>query len=131
MESLKPISSVSNDLIHNELYFSISGLWDLAGMQAFIVELNKGAYPLTKEGRPIHVMGAMDGFVAQSRETGDAIRDHLIASRQYGLSRVALHGASALVKLQYKRLSDGLEVDFFDGKIDAMRWLRRPYQNAA
>ena len=52
------------------------------------------------------------------------MRDHLLNARKFGLKRVAIMGASALVKLQYKRLSDGIEVEYFDNRDDAIRWLR-------
>ncbi|WP_108787836.1 hypothetical protein [Erythrobacter sp. Alg231-14] len=131
MTDLAPTSHVSNDLHRGELYFSIAGLWELEDMKDFVIELNKNAWPLVKAGHKIHVIGAMEGFVPQTRETGDVIRDHLIESRQHGLTRVALYGASSLVKLQYKRLSKGIDVEFFDSKFEAARWLRRPYEDAA
>ncbi len=126
MDNLKPTSSVSTDVNRNEVYFSISGFWDLEGMQSFIHELDKGAYPIVKKDGNILALGNMSGFVPQTRETGDVIRNHLMKSKEFGLTRVAIYGASSLVKLQYTRLSNGVEVEFFDGKIEAVNWLRRP-----
>ncbi len=131
MQDLKPSSNVTNDIDRGEVHFSINGLWGSEEMEGFIEDLNKSAWPLVKAGKTLHVLGSMEGFVAQTRETGNIIQDHLVTSRDYGLTRVAICGASALVKLQYKRLSDGLDVEFFDSKLDALRWLRRPYENAA
>jgi len=131
MDDLRPTSSVSNDLSRGELFFSVTGLWDLEGMQGFVEELNKCAWPIVKAGQRIHVLGAMEGFVAQTRETGEVISNHLAEAQQHRLSRVAIYGATSLVKLQYRRLSQGIDVSFFDSKVDALQWLRRPYEDAA
>ena len=128
MSDLKPQSRVTNDLYKGELYFWVSGLFGKDDMDQLVVDLNKGAWPITKSGQPVHVLGEMKGFTPQARETGNIIRDHLIASQEFGLKRVAICNASALVKMQYKRLSEGLEVEFFEDRIDALKWLRRPYE---
>lgn len=131
MDRLAPSSRVTSLPEHSEVHFWITGLWDTDGMKQFVVDLNKAAWPLTKLGRPIHVLGEMDGFVPQVRETGKIISDHLAASQPYGLTRVANCNASPLVKSQYRRLSAGLDVEFFEDRAEALRWLRRPYDKVA
>ena len=95
-------------------------------MKAYLRELNDAAAPIVAQRIPIRVLGEMEGFLPQDRQTGEAIRDHLMMSRRYGLQRVAIVSAPVLVKLQYRRLSEGIEVEFFDSKAEAMAWLRRP-----
>ena len=131
MQALEPTSSMSNDPSRGEVHFAVSGFWDIERMGSFLRGLSKTALPLVDLDGPIHAFGDMTDFVAQNRETGDAIRDHLVQSRKFGLTRVAIFGASSLVKLQYARLSDGLDVEFFDNKAEALAWLRRPYADAA
>jgi len=127
MDALKPSCHVTGDAEHGEVFFAISGLWVLDDMKGFLEQLNAAAVPIVEAGKPIHVMGDMEGFVAQTRETGDAISDHLVWSKRYNLTRVAILNASSLVKMQYRRLSEGLDVDFFEERLDALHWLRRPY----
>ena len=124
MESLEPVANIESDPLRGEICFAVSGLWQLDKMESFLRGLTKAAIPIVEARKPIRVLGDMSGFVAQTRETGTAIQDHLMNARKFGLKRVAIIGASALVKLQYKRLSDGIEVAYFDDKADALHWLR-------
>ncbi|MEM8726062.1 MAG: STAS/SEC14 domain-containing protein, partial [Pseudomonadota bacterium] len=71
-----------------------------------------------------YALGDFADFVPQDRTTGEAIRDHLMAAQKYGLRKIAIVSGSPLVKMQYKRLSQGVEVEFFDEKTEALAWLR-------
>lgn len=126
MNSLTTRHKVSRNVETGEVYFAISGFWKLEEMQAFLRELNEAAAPIVAQRTPIRVLGEMEGFVPQDRQTGEVIRDHLMMSRKYGLQRVAIVTAPVLVKLQYRRLSQGIEVEFFDSRNEAIAWLRRP-----
>lgn len=121
-----PKSKIARHDSYGEVHFAISGFWELDNMEAFLEDLNKASYPLVKEQKPIRVLGEMGGFLPQTRDTGDAISDHLKMSKKYGLERVAIITDSSLVKMQYRRLSQGIEVDFFEDKVSAIKWLRRP-----
>lgn len=127
MENLEPKHSISSDMERGELHFMISGYWPLDAMQAFLIDLDKAAYPLFASGKSVRVLGEMDGFKTQSRETGAAIENQLQNSVKYGLQRVAIIKATALVKSQYRRLSAGIDVGFFDSRFDAIAWLRREH----
>jgi len=126
MDRLTTQSKVSRNVELGEVYFAISGFWKLEEMQAFLRELNEAAAPIVQQRTPIRVLGEMEGFVPQDRQTGEVIRDHLMMSQKYGLQRVAIVSAPGLVMLQYRRLSQGIAVEFFDGKNEAIAWLRRP-----
>lgn len=126
MNTLTTNYKISRNVEMGEVYFEISGFWKLAEMKAYLRELNDAAAPIVAQRIPIRVLGEMEGFLPQDRQTGEAIRDHLMMSRRYGLQRVAIVSAPVLVKLQYRRLSEGIEVEFFDSKAEAMAWLRRP-----
>lgn len=107
-----------------ELHFSISGFWDQSSMQGFLDEMNQTVLPLMKARKPIYALGDFSDFVPQDRATSDAIGNHVQGAVDFGLKRVAIVNASPLVTLQYKRLSAGLEVEFFDAKSVAIDWLR-------
>ena len=116
--------STGLDEQHSELQFSIAGFWQLEEMQALLDELNVTALPLVKARKPIYAIGDFTDFVPQDRATSDAIRNHLMGAVNFGLKRVAIVGASPLVTMQYKRLSDGVKVEFFDSLPAATAWLR-------
>ncbi len=93
-------------------------------MNTFLEELNETAMPLVLRRVPMYGFGDFTDFVPQDQHTADAIRNHLRGSVKAGLKRVAIIGASPLVRLQYKRLSGGLDVMFADSKSEALDWLR-------
>lgn len=108
-----------------EVHFAIAGFWDFEAMESFLDEINVAVLPLMKARRRIHALGDFGDFMPQDRQTGDAIRDHLMNARKFGLEKIAIVKASPLTQMQYKRLSDGLEVQFFDNQHDAAHWLRQ------
>lgn len=124
MSDLDPESSVTSDRSRGEVYFAVSGFFSLEQMNAALRELDKAAYPIAKAGKPVRVFGDMTGFVAQDRATGEAIRDHLVRSLEAGLQKVALVAPSALVRMQYEQLSQGVNVGFFRHRDAALEWLR-------
>lgn len=124
METIAPSSTVSFDQTHGEVHFTISGFWELEDLKGFLAELDDASLPLVKARKRIHALGDMEGFVPQSREAGEAIRDHLNNARKFGLEKIAIVKGSPLTKMQYKRLSAGLVVEFFETKAEATSWLR-------
>lgn len=125
MKPLEPSYSITLHEEHCELHFRIAGFWDAGAMWDFQHELNRTVLPLYQAGKPIHAMGEMSEFVPQSRATSEAIREHLSQSREFGLKKVAIVNPSNLVRDQYRRVSAGIEVEFFENRFDAIRWLRR------
>jgi hypothetical protein len=123
--AISPTHSISLDQAHCEVHFSVGGFWRFEDMQGFLQKLNEAALPLTKARKPIRALGDMSELVPQDRQTGDLIRDHLLGAQNYGLERIAIVSGSALTKIQYRRLSQGLEVEFFEDKSAALVWLRR------
>lgn len=109
---------------HSEIHFSIGGYWATDAMHDFLEELTAKTMPLIGRGKTFCAIGEMEGFVAQNQDCADAIRDNLLAAKSAGLQRVAIVKPSALVKIQYRRISKGIDVAFFDNKPDALHWLR-------
>ncbi|AOL23131.1 SpoIIAA-like [Erythrobacter litoralis] len=124
MASLAPSHSISVDRHHAELHFAISGLWAKASMQDFLDELLGKAKPFLRDRAPFSALGDLRDFVPQDRETAQVIRDSILAGRDNGLTRFAVVSSAPLVRMQYRRIADGVEVNFFDAPDEARRWLR-------
>ncbi|MGY6551592.1 MAG: STAS/SEC14 domain-containing protein [Erythrobacter sp.] len=121
---MQPTHSISADLDRAEVYFAIGGYWDTAAMRQFLFDLGEAAKPLMKQGKPFSALGDFTGFVPQDRETSNAIRDSISAGARNGLRRFAVLSASPLVRMQYRRIAQAVEVDFFDDRAQAAAWLR-------
>ncbi len=93
-----------------EIQFTVSGFWEVDAMKVFLDRLTEHSIPLVRARKPIYVMGDFLDFIPQDQETATAIAEHLSNARKFGLQRVAILNASPLMKLQYKRVSAGLDV---------------------
>lgn len=108
-----------------EIHTAIAGLWSSDSIQEYFDSVNETALPLMQERKPMYALVDFSGFVPQDQETSELIRNHLLACVKYGLKRIAILGASPLMKMQYRRLSQGIDVGFLDEKTQALTWLRR------
>ncbi len=124
MANNEPFYSVTLLEDQCELHSVISGFWTVDQFQDYFDDVNGKAASLIEARSPMYALVDFTDFVPQDQATGEAIRDHLLLAHKVGLKRVAILGASPLVRLQYKRLSSGLDVDFFVTKPDALTWLR-------
>ncbi|MEO1648293.1 MAG: STAS/SEC14 domain-containing protein [Pseudomonadota bacterium] len=124
MATLAPTSSIHADDQRRELYFAIAGFWQLEDMRAFLDDLAKAAAPFLGAKRRFTAMGNLAEFVPQDRATADAIRDSLLLGNRNGLTKFAVVSPPPLVKLQYKRIGAGLDVEFFEDEASALSWLR-------
>ncbi|MBI1404198.1 MAG: hypothetical protein GC147_13430 [Porphyrobacter sp.] len=125
MSTMAPAHTISSDHSHAEVHFAIAGYWDLAGMKQFLFDLGEAAKPFMRAGTPFCVLGDFSGFVPQDRETSNAIRDSIAAGARNGLKRFAVLSASPLVQMQYRRIAQDTEVEYFDTFAEATAWLRR------
>lgn len=125
MDKLLPTSSIRADQAAGELFFSIAGFWHLDDMKRFLDDLARAAGPFIKAGKPFTALGNLAQFVPQDRATAGAIRDSLLLASRNGLVRFAVVSPPPLVKLQYKRIGAGLDVEFFDDEAAARTWLRQ------
>jgi SpoIIAA-like len=126
MSVMTPTHAISADLDRQEVHFAIGGYWDPEGMKRFLFDLGEAAKPLIKRGEPFRVLGDLREFMPQDRDTSNAIRDSIIAGTHNGLQRFAVISAAPLVRMQYRRIAQAVEVEFFDTMADATAWLRRP-----
>jgi len=126
MSVMTPTQSISADPDRAGIHFTIGGYWDLAGMKQFLFDLGEAAKPLMKRGEPFGALGDLREFMPQDRETSNAIRDSISAGTRNGLRRFAVLSASPLVRMQYRRIAQSVDVEFFDSAAEAIAWLRRP-----
>lgn len=124
MEQLERTQEIRTDRAHSELHFAIGGFWTLETMRAFLDELAKAAIPFIKARETFSALGDLRHFVPQDRETADAIRQSLLLAQTNGLTRFAVVSESSLVRMQYRRITSGLDVEFFDMPSEAEQWLR-------
>ena len=124
METLAPTFDTAVDEANCEFHSKVSGFFSVDTLQPYFDEVAEACMPFMKARKPIYASIDFSDFVPQDAATGEAIRDHLQLSQKFGLRRLAVIGASALVKIQYKRLSQGIKVEFFDDSTAARDWLR-------
>lgn len=124
METLAPFHKVTLHEASCEVHSRIDGFWTKESIQTYFDDVNAACLPLVKSRSPIYALVDMSELVPQDRATSEAIRDHLMLSKQFGLKRLAVIAKSTLVKMQYRRLSEGLDVEFFDDRASAAKWLK-------
>ncbi len=122
---MTPTHTITADETRAEVHFAIGGYWDLEGMKRFLFDLGEAAKPFMKAGVPFTVLGDLGEFVPQDHATSNAIRDTITTGTRNGLKRFAVLGASPLVRMQYRRIAQATEVEYFDSKAEAIAWLRR------
>ncbi len=125
MSTLSPVHSISVDPDHAEVHFAIGGFWTPEAMSQFLYDLGNAAKPFIKEGLPFDALGDLSEFVTQTKETAEAIRNSLLLAQSNGMRRFAVVAPPALVKLQYRRLTEGLDAEFFEDESSAREWLRQ------
>lgn len=128
MEQLAPKFEITIDKSRRELHFAASGYWDEENVKNFLNKMAGEASIFLTDDKPFSTVADFRGATVQSQESAEIIRMNLEISRQFGLTHIAVIGAVALVKLQFKRLSDTMTVEFFDTRHDALHWLRAQHQ---
>lgn len=125
MSVMNPTHTIAADRDHAEVHFAIGGYWDLAGMKRFLFDLGEAAKPFMKAGKPFSALGDFRDFMPQDRATADAIGNSIAAGGRNGLRRFAVVAASPLVRMQYRRIAHGTEVEYFETTAAALAWIRR------
>lgn len=124
MATLAPTYSVKADEARAELHFKTSGLFDEASMDAFLREVAKVAGPLLASKGKIRAFGDLTDYVTQTREIGARMADTLRKAESSGIEKTAIVINSVILKMQYKRVSEGRNVEIFSEKTEALSWLR-------
>ncbi|APE27750.1 hypothetical protein BMF35_a0921 [Aurantiacibacter gangjinensis] len=105
------------------MHFTLGGFFTLDEMKSFVREMDQLALTLITTGPTMKGLGDLRNLVPQRAEVAEFTRSHLVTAQKAGLTHVAIM-APPLVRMQYRRLSEGLEVGFFDDKPEALAWLR-------
>ncbi|MBH5321846.1 STAS/SEC14 domain-containing protein [Aurantiacibacter sediminis] len=124
MANLDPTYRIDIDDEHGEIHFAVAGYWDRDRMLGFLKELDANATPILMSRNRLRALGDMSELTAQNREVGELISKHLQGAQRAGLERIAIVTDSATVRMQYRRLSEGLDVAFFSSQAEALAWLR-------
>lgn len=109
---------------HCELHYECGGLWNVDNIDELFEVLGRTSVPLLKTGKPIYALGDFSRAIPQDRVTAQKIADYLETAAKAGFKRSAIVNATALSKMQYKRMAESVEVEFFDNRGDALNWLR-------
>ena len=124
MTSFKPSYSASIDEARRELHFVSSGFFDEEAMTGLQTEIGKVAAPFLSKGIRFRAFGDLSGYMVQTKEISDKMMIVLERAEQIGIERVAIVIKSAIVRLQYARVSEGRNVKIFDNRDEALEWLR-------
>ena len=124
MEDLTPRFSVHFDPAHNELHFATSGLFDAQSMDAFLAEVTRTVGPVLQKGKRVRALGDLNDYVTQTREIGERMAQILEQAEQNGIEKTAIVINSTILKMQYKRVSEGRNVEIFEDRDTALVWLR-------
>lgn len=124
MTTLAPSYSVEVDPVRGELHFVTSGLFDKPSMDAFLRDVAKAVGPLLAQKCRMRAMGDLRGYVTQTREIGAQMATTLEQAEANGIERTAIIINSTILKLQYKRVSEGRNVRIFEDPEPALAWLR-------
>ena len=124
MHSLVPHFEITRDDVRRELHWTATGLWTLEKAQELPKALYKQSLPFIETKRAFRVFGDLTEFAVQSQDVVDVMQVSQENSAQLGVDRMAILYASILVKIQFRRISDALELKFFEDRDEALAWLR-------
>ena len=124
VENLEPYYRLSRDVDRQEVYIEAGGLWTAEFFREFQAALYENALPFVQRKLPHRVLADFRSLVTQNREVSELMQSTLKQSVEIGLKRTAVLASSTLFSLQYRRVAEGFEIEFFEDKVEALRWLR-------
>lgn len=124
MHSLVPHFEITRDDMRRELHWTAAGLWTLEKAQELPKALYKQSLPFIETKRTFRVFGDLTEFAVQKQEVVDIMQASQENSAELGVDRMAVQYSSTLVKIQFRRISDALELEFFENRDEALAWLR-------
>lgn len=124
MATLAPTFTVSRNDDPREVHYSLGGLIDAQTLMELQKELYRAAKPWIESGLKFRVLGDMRDFQVQQQEIADLIRKSQVDSVRLGMEKMAILYSGALMKLQFRRISEVVDIEFFESKVDAIAWLR-------
>lgn len=124
MTTLAPTFSVTRNQELREVYYTVSGLFTVEKIEELFAELIKVAKPFMDDRKGFRALGDMREFSVQTREVVEQLQLSQDTSAKVGVDKMAIVYSSVLVKQQFRRVSDALQLGMFESKAEALVWLR-------
>ncbi|MEM7780520.1 MAG: STAS/SEC14 domain-containing protein [Pseudomonadota bacterium] len=124
MQTLAPSFNVSRVDSAREIHWSAAGLWTEAVLQDLQSDLLKTAKPFLEDQKGFRVLGDLREMAVQPGHMAEKMRQSQEASAALGVDRMALVYSSMLVRQQFRRVSEALNCEFFEDRVEAIAWLR-------
>lgn len=124
MNDLAPVIEASNDLDRALVKFAASGLWGEEQVRDGAAKIGRAAAPFIEAKRPFSILADYSKAIVQPQDSAGSIQESFAMAKKLGLQRIAVLNAPMLVQLQYKRLADEVEIEFFVSKVEAIGWLQ-------
>ncbi len=125
METLEARFSIRADTARRELHWHAQGLFDETHLKAFQKATIEAIQPFIDDRQGFNALADLRDFAVQTRAIAAMMEETQMASTSFGGNRMAVICKSVLVKQQFRRVSEVMEIEFFDSETDALRWLRR------
>lgn len=125
MATLKPDFRIVRHNDKRELHYTLAGFWKLEDVELLREDLLGAATPFISNKKAFSLLGDLRDAQVQSRDVAERIRILHEGAEKFGAERTAIVTSSMLVKLQFQRLVEGIELECFDNKSDALAWLRQ------
>jgi hypothetical protein len=131
MKMFPPAYNVTTDIARREVHFAMSGLWEEEGTPELTNALFQASQEFITKGQKFRVLGDLSDFQVQTKEVAEAMRNSQDASAKLGVEKMAIVYSSTLVKMQFRRVTEALELGLFETKGEALKWLRSQMGSAA
>lgn len=124
MTEFAPSFEISRDIAHREIHWTSRGFWSVEEAHALTKALYKESLPFIEKRERFRVLGDLREFKVQSQDVVNVMLASQEGSAQLGVDRMAIVISSTLVKVQFRRISEALKIEFFEEHDDAIAWLR-------
>jgi hypothetical protein len=125
MNQFKPSYTIERDDVRCEIHWTACGLWSAGEAEALTKALFKKSLPFIEAKKSFRVLGDVREFHVQSKEVVEIMEGSQRSSAELGVDRMAIVYSSTLVKMQFRRISEMLEAQFFEDREAALEWLRQ------
>ncbi len=124
MNELAPQFSVKRLEECREVHYALSGLFTEELIPQIFKSLYETSLPFIEDRGGFRVLGDLRDFVVQPQEISPYMQRSQDDSAKVGVDRMAIVYSSALVKLQFTRVSAALDLGTFTEPDEALAWLR-------
>jgi len=124
METLARKFSLTRHDEYREVHYVLRGLWTVETSTEVQRAFLDACKPFVEKQQNWRVLGDLTDFPVQTREVAEQIRLIQEAAPSLGVDRMALIVSSVLLKQQLMRVSEAVNMEFFETKAAALGWLR-------